>query len=55
MAINLVKNYISYEQYFKDKPYLVLAKVYKFFSTLLDIIKGKVYLIHQFAKDYFKY
>jgi hypothetical protein len=54
MAINPAKNYISYEQCLRDKPRLVSAEVYKFFSTLLDITEGKVYLIHQSAKDYFE-
>ncbi|KAH8707498.1 hypothetical protein GQ44DRAFT_715840 [Phaeosphaeriaceae sp. PMI808] len=46
--------YTNYKQCLEYRPSLVLEEVHKAFSTLLDIVEGKVYLIHQSVKDYFK-
>ncbi|ERF76578.1 hypothetical protein EPUS_05851 [Endocarpon pusillum Z07020] len=54
MAIKLTEKYTSYEQCLKDRPCLVSDEVHKVFGTLLDINKGRVYLIHQSVKDYFQ-
>jgi hypothetical protein len=54
IAIDPKKTYTSYRQCLEDRPSLESEEIYKGFGTLLDVVEGKVYLIHQSVKDYFQ-
>lgn len=54
MNINLEDRYICHEQYFKKIVNLTSKMIRNTLDTLLDVVKDKIYLIHQIVKDYLK-
>jgi hypothetical protein len=54
IAMDPKKTYTSYKQCLEDRPSLEPDEFHKDFGTLLDVVGGKVYLIHQSVRDYFQ-
>ncbi|KAI1073352.1 hypothetical protein F5B20DRAFT_567330 [Whalleya microplaca] len=46
--------YRSYDEMLTAKPSVTPEQIYRSLGTLLDIVAGKVYFIHQSAEDFFK-
>nr|KMM72211.1 hypothetical protein CPAG_08509 [Coccidioides posadasii RMSCC 3488] len=54
VAIDPRKKYKTYTDCLQDRPHLTPDEVHKDFGMLVDVIGGKIFLIHQSVKDYFE-